>query len=625
MQQIFQDRRQYCVPFYQRAYVWNQEEQWEPLWEDIKAKARARLAGGTQTPHFLGAVVVEPQKRIGLRGVETFHIIDGQQRLTTLQYVLAALLIALRETGVAGFDGTIKPCMLNNNPDTMIRPEVERYKVWPTFRDRDSYERAMAARELATLKTSFPNDFTQAGGFRRIGIAHPPSLAAIWFFAAKFCSFIASEEQSKTAAAEALAIAILQDLKLVLITLEADDDAQVIFETMNGRGAVLHATDLIRNFIFMRADRDGADAQALYDNRWKQFESPKWSTEERRGRLRKPRLEWLIYTALQAETHADVDLPRLYADYKTYVLGTATPRTAEAQLATLDQFAEHYTALTSHEGALPVARFGGRIAAYETTTVYPLALAISTAPVGEAEKAAMFGDLVSYVVRRAVCGLTSKNYNNTFMGILRHLAATAIARAPLREYMASLSGEISRWPTDAEFRNDCKTAAIYDGRLDAPKTRQLLTELEATMRAARRSEEPEIPNLSSLDIDHIMPRSWYAHWPLPDGSTVTESEAVNAVTALREGVTPTPRQDQILARQGAIRTLGNLTLLNLSVNREAQNKEFEVKRDLLIRNTNLSLNVQLLAEHNGWTIERIATRGEALGDTAVKLYRGPVP
>lgn len=613
------------MPFYQRAYVWNRVEQWAPLFEDVKAKAQVRLAGGTPTPHFLGAVVVEPQKRIGLRGVETFHIIDGQQRLTTLQYVLAAMLIALRETGVVGFDAAIEPCMLNNNPDTMNRPEIERYKVWPTFRDRESYERAISARELVSLKASFPNDFTQVGGFRRIGIAHSPSLAAIWFFANEFKSFIANEKQAKAAAAEALAIAILQDLKLVLITLEADDDAQVIFETMNGRGAVLHATDLIRNFIFMRADRDGANAESLYNTRWRQFETPKWATEERRGRLRRPRLEWLIYTTLQAETRGDVDLPRLYADYKTYVLGSETPRTAEAQLATLDQFAEHYTALTSHEGALPVAHFGRRIAAYEATTVYPLALAISTAPLAEAEKVAMFSDLTSYVVRRAICGLTPKNYNNTFMGILRHLAAVQFARASLREHMASLSGEISRWPTDAEFKNACKTAAIYEGRLDAPKTRQLLTEIEAALRTTRRSEEPEIPNLAKLDIDHIMPRSWYGHWPLPDGATATEREAMNAATALREGLALTPHQEQILARQVAIRTLGNLTLLNLSVNREAQDKAFAVKRDLLIRNTNLSLNVQLLAEHNGWTIERIAARGETLGDIAVSLYPGPAP
>lgn len=623
VQQIFQDRRQYCVPFYQRAYVWNLADQWQPLWEDIKCKAQARLVNGNSTPHFLGAVVVEPQRRIGLRGVDTLHIIDGQQRLTTLQYVLVALLIALRETGVSGLDGTIEPCLLNNNPDTMNRPEVERYKVWPTFRDRASYERAMAARKLVSLRDSFPEDFTQAGGFRRIGIVHAASLAAIWFFANEFVSFIKGEQTHEAAAAEALATAILQDLKLVLISLEPDDDAQVIFETMNGRGATLNATDLIRNFIFMRADRDGTDAQALYDSRWKQFESPSWSIPERRGRLRKPRLEWLIYTTLQAETGTDIDLPRLYADYKTYALNGGVPRTAETQLVTLDQYADHYAALTSCNGSLPVAHFGRRIGPYDMTTVYPLALLISTSLLSDPEKAAIFGDLVSYVVRRAVCGLPTKNYNNTFLGMLRHLSGAAISRESLRSYMVSLSGDISRWPSDAEFRNACKTAQLYEGRLDAPKVRQFLTELEGKIRTTRRSEEPEIPNLSSLDIDHIMPRSWYAYWPLQDGSKATEKEAMGALVVMREGAPLTDRQEQILARYAEVRMLGNLTLLNLSVNREAQNREFPVKRDLLIRNTNLSLNVPLISEAE-WTHQQITMRGETLGDLAASLYPGPV-
>ncbi len=45
VQQVFQDRRQYRVPFYQRAYVWNKEEQWEPLWNDIAEKAETRATG----------------------------------------------------------------------------------------------------------------------------------------------------------------------------------------------------------------------------------------------------------------------------------------------------------------------------------------------------------------------------------------------------------------------------------------------------------------------------------------------------------------------------------------------------------------------------------------------------
>src|ERR1035441_1311552 len=89
VEQLFQNRRQYCVPFYQRAYVWTLDDQWEQLMEDIQAKADARLVPGRHTPHFLGAVVLDPQQREGLIGVEVYHIIDGQQRLTTLQYVLA--------------------------------------------------------------------------------------------------------------------------------------------------------------------------------------------------------------------------------------------------------------------------------------------------------------------------------------------------------------------------------------------------------------------------------------------------------------------------------------------------------------------------------------------------------
>ena len=82
--ELFKPERQYCVPFYQRAYVWNQSDQWSRLWSDIQEKAEARLSGLPATPHFMGAVVLDPQDRRKLIGVETIHIIDGQQRFTTI-------------------------------------------------------------------------------------------------------------------------------------------------------------------------------------------------------------------------------------------------------------------------------------------------------------------------------------------------------------------------------------------------------------------------------------------------------------------------------------------------------------------------------------------------------------
>jgi hypothetical protein len=314
VQQIFQDRRQYRVPFYQRAYVWSKEEQWEPLWNDIQDKAEARLNGQPPAPHFLGAIVLEPQERRGLRGVETYHIIDGQQRLTTLQYLLAAIAITIRSEPRSSILSLIESCLWNPNPDTMEQPEIERFKVWPTFRDRADYRAAMDAGDRDELRERFPTSFTQVGTLRRVGIDHPPALDAIWFFEGRIESWLALDEGNGKHGErlEALVEAALRDLKLVAISLERDDDAQVIFETLNGRGAELHATDLIRNFIFMRADREGADGASLYDALWTPFEGPFWTEGQRRGRLVRPRIEWFVQTALQAELADNVEIGRLY-------------------------------------------------------------------------------------------------------------------------------------------------------------------------------------------------------------------------------------------------------------------------------------------------------------------------
>src|SRR5207245_2302904 len=109
------------------------------------------------------------------------------------------------------------------------------------------------------------------------------------------------------------------------------DDAQVIFETLNGRGAELHATDLIRNFIFMRADRDGAHAGELYDALWSPFEVSFWSEEQRRGRLKRPRLEWFMQAVLQSELHEEVDIGRLYSEYRRFANDGTKPVKANEQ------------------------------------------------------------------------------------------------------------------------------------------------------------------------------------------------------------------------------------------------------------------------------------------------------
>ena len=624
IQNIFQDRRQYCVPFYQRAYVWTLRDQWEQLWDDIRDKAEVRFNKGKVTPHFLGAVVLDPQPREGLTGVDVLHIIDGQQRLTTLQFVLGSVLLTLRRAGLESLMSVVTACARNGNPDTMRDPAVEVFKVWPTFRDQKNFTLALEAQSLEELRDRFPTNFTQMGTLKKVGADHPPALEALWFFTGRFESWIAEVPEKKVERVESLIMAILRDLKIVSIMLDTEDDAQVIFETLNGRGAQLHATDLIRNYLFMRADRDGADSQNLYDTLWAPFETAYWAEHQRRGRMKKPRLEWLIQASLQAELHEEIDLSRLYFEYRRFATEGGAATSARDQLVTLSKYAAHYKELVAGVGEMPIARFGKRIAPYDITTLHPLALMISTSGANDSEKKEMFGDLVSFLVRRAVCGLTSKNYNNVFITTLRQLHGAGINPSVLRSLLTAGMGEASRWPADAEFRSACLSAPLYSGRLETPKIRAILTELEAFLRSTVKTEEPELPDLSNLDVDHLMPRSWMTYWQLSDGTSVTGAESAAVELLARSSAVLSERQKQINDRQAAISTLGNLSLLNLSVNREAQHFAFAKKRDLLIAHTTLRLNVPLISL-DVWDETSIGKRGELLADAALKIWPGPRP
>ena len=617
IQQVFQDRRQYLVPFYQRAYVWSREDQWEPLWNDIAEKAETRAKQETPTPHFLGAIVLEPQTRRSLRGVETYHIIDGQQRLTTLQYILAAIAMAARETNQTSLSTLVEGCVWNSNSETMENQAIERFKVWPTFRDRISYRAALESQTRAELRGNFPSSFTQSETLRKVGMEHPQAMAAIWYFREQIDSWLCDTLQGSL---EQITEAVLRDLRLVSISLDADDDAQVIFETLNGRGAELHATDLIRNFIFMRADKDQADGAALYDSLWSPFEGSFWTQDQRRGRLRKPRLEWFFQSALQAELGDSVDIGRLYADYRKFSMGQRTPMRADQQLKLLNDYAETYTQFTSGAGTVPIAQFGKRMASWDAAATHALALRVASAGLAPADEKAIFDDIVSYLVRRAVCGLTAKNYNNVFLQLLKRFRDSEATSDAFRAALTALDGTATRWPGDDEFRKAWLNEPVHTRLGDVGRIRMVLAEIENGMRSPRSEEAFSLPD-GLLDVDHILPDRWYEHWPL-DKATVSEEEAKAATLAVLFGEKESPRVDAIAWREQLKATFGNLTLVHYGVNRSLQHGAFDAKRDAFFRESNLHLNRELM-QLKRWDEDAIMRRGRAMFDIACQIWPGP--
>lgn len=581
-----------------------------------------RIDGATPTPHFLGAAVLEPQKREGLIGVDTLNIIDGQQRLTTLQYFLAALAIVLRSQETPTLLSILEGCLRNGNIDTMRNPEIEIYKVWPTFRDRANFQLAMNSQNLDELRSNFPSSFTQSGSLRKVGVVHAPALEAIWYFAEQIGQWIAKEEDGSMARRlTAVVEAVFSDLQLVTISLGEQDDAQVIFETLNGRGAQLHATDLIRNFIFMRADREGAASAELYDTLWSQFESGYWSDEQRRGRLNKPRMEWFVQAALQAALGDEVEIGRLYVAYRRFADGTMKPLKAAEQLGVLNDHAVNYRELLSGAGTQPIARYGRRVAAWDATTSHAMALRIAATNLPENAQAAMFDDLTSYFVRRAICGLPPKNYNKFFLSMIKRLAAKELTPETLRAALSNPDSPASRWPHDDEFRKAWLTGAMYPGNLDPARVRSILVEIEAAMRPPQ-SEELVPTGLDVLDIDHILPTKWYQYWPLADGSSVGEAEANSLALQFLFDQPLDERKSAIRQREQLKTTFGNLTLLHYGVNRSLQHREFPEKRAKLLQVSNLHLNRMLMLRDN-WDEKSIAERGSEMLEYAVKIWAGP--
>jgi hypothetical protein len=477
----------------------------------------------------------------------------------------------------------------------------------------------MTADSLDAMRARFPASFTQTGSLRKIGIAHPPSLEAILFFHESMREWVLdTTEFDSTSRVTELASAVLTDLSIVCISLGEDDDAQVIFETLNGHGAELHATDLIRNFIFMRA---GNDASNLYNNLWSQFEAPLWSELQSRGRLSRPRLEWFVQTAVQAQAGEEIDVGRLYAGYRRFVDGPVELRDAAAQLSMLNRYGEHYKSLITGSGTDPIATFGRRMAFWDASPTHALSLRVAASNLPPDEQVEIFTCIESYVVRRAICGLSRKNYNKVFMQQLRRLLEGELNAASFRSSLSNLTGDASRWPSNDEFRKEWLTGAVFPDRLDAAKLRAIFHRLETAMRSEL-SEERVLLSLESLDIDHVMPQSWYSYWPLQDGTYVTPDEARDAAPMRFFSRNLDRKTEAIHRRQDVVPRIGNLTLVHYGVNRGLQNHSFDRKRKSLFEHSNLQLNRRLM-QRDSWDEAAVAKRGDELFSFALEIWPGP--
>ncbi|WP_421996352.1 DUF262 domain-containing protein [Reyranella sp.] len=642
---LLQNRNRYCVPIYQRHYVWNREKQWEPFWQDIRTKAIERLAGRERRfSHFMGAIVLESRAKPSVKQVPSFQVVDGQQRLTTFQLFLTAARHYAQSICHESTVGNITRYVLNSDPHLMEDAEVEIYKVWPTQSNRQLFVDIVSSEDRASLKKAY-HDHWYANAKRdqvKEYNSTPSMLRAYGYFYDRIKHSIetddlhddlieapdtegdaaatAEDDIPKELKLDAIWQSLLEEFKVVEIVLDEGDDAQVIFETLNDRGEPLLAADLVRNNIFQRADARGEDAEHLFKRYWKPFEDSFWSAMEKQGRYKKQRIEFFLANFIAGKIAGEVTISKLFSEYKAFLRparNSTVPRyaTVQAEIRDLEAYGKVYREIIEHSSGSPLAEFSARLRAWDVTTINPLLLRLWSSNMGDEEKRKSLDLLLSLIVRRAVCGLTSKNYNNLFLNVIADLEKKGWRYENLHAYLLGLTSESGRFPQDAEFENAIASRPLYTS-LGPARVRTLLSEIELARRG-KKQEDKSLPE--TLTVEHILPQSWRQHWPMNGQSQPTDEEFSQAIFAVLEDDTPVGR---IVRRHRVKQTLGNLTLVTQSFNSGVSNLGFKVKRQEFEDQSILMLTKDFVKKDK-WDEDEIADRGKQLFEHMRQIWGAP--
>ncbi|MHB0990217.1 MAG: DUF262 domain-containing protein [Burkholderiales bacterium] len=242
-QDLIGNGKKYHVPAFQRDYSW-EEEQWEDLWNDIIELK------DPDSRHYMGALVVESKSD------REFQIIDGQQRLATLSILALAVIDVLQNLG-----STDEEKAHNLDRATRLR------------------ERFIGEKDPASLQESsklFLND-TDNGFYQDYLVqlrtpSNPRGLSRsndlLWKCFRWFKEQLTTNNLNEgEALAGFLSETVARQLLFILITVEDELSAYVVFETLNARGLELSSTDLLKNYLFSRISSQ-ADLVAL-QRRWK--------------------------------------------------------------------------------------------------------------------------------------------------------------------------------------------------------------------------------------------------------------------------------------------------------------------------------------------------------------------
>ncbi|GHP37467.1 hypothetical protein JP0040_13050 [Helicobacter pylori] len=528
----------FSIPVYQRNYTW-EEGNCEKLLQDIVSISQNKKT------HFMGSItyilhLIDDEK--SLRQLQEFVIIDGQQRVTTIMLLLKAIETKTRDEGIKKEIGNL------------LNLSGQRLRLKPIKSDKEAFDLVMQNRSHELQ-----------------GVSHIRNNYK--FFTKELENYI-----SKGYRIEEIYGAFLR-LKIVAIGLElGEDDPQVVFESINATGVQLEGIDLIRNYLMMGENSD--KQKHLYDTYWVPLEN--WLGEKDLNDFIKTYLriyfedkvkegEREVYYTLKAHHRENFpnDIQGLMSDMREY---------GRIYQIFLDR--DHY--FLERGDSQQLANLRLRI-----TDLVKIKFGVAKPFVLRCARDFEEGKLdyenfheilqilISYFVRRSVCGDSSPTLTRVLYSLYRQLEENISADA-LKRYLGKSVGQMA-------FPNDDKIKAAFAAR-NAYSANQvckfILLEIEKLSNA-------EPPKEENLEVEHFYPKTPTQEWRDMVG-------------------------DYFTFEQDYLNNFGNLTLSGQ--NQKLGNKPYEAKIALMEQHSSLHLNDYFINNTHSWGIEEVKARSEYLAD-----------
>ena len=572
--QLLDGNKQFSVPIFQRRYSWKKHH-CEKLWDDV-----LRLGENSNSlSHFLGSIVYIALKVNNASRVRELHVIDGQQRLTSLTLLLAALSRAVEEQNV---DIGITPEELSDYYLNVRRTDELRYKQLLTQHDKDTLIRLLDGNDESWFRItnqSNKGNLIQLLEDRELPADAAPRLVENYrFFEAKL----------KSADLKAVYVGI-QRLRIVDIVLDRpDDNPQLIFESLNSTGLELSQADLIRNYVLMGQERDFQNR--LYETYWLPM-------EQRFGDQYTGWFDSFVRDYLTLETRQIPKINSVYERFKVYIQerkNSEALETIEPIIKDISRYSKHYVCIAlDKEEDIELQDCFENINTLEVTVAFPFLIEVyedyTRRCIQKSELIKILRLVESYVFRRSICGIPTNTLNTTF--------ATLMTKVDKDKYLESLKTaflqliSIRRYPLDREFKQELLFKDVYNFN----RCNYMLRKLE-------NSERREPISVANCTIEHVMPQN-------PDLSEEWQQELGENWQEIQEIY---------------LHTIGNLTLIGWRDNPALSDLPFKKKQSVNggFCDSPLHLN-RSLAQAKQWNENAIIDRAKELAEKALKIWTYP--